>query len=1260
MAEELRNIKDDASNDYLLSRQVAHEFNSPGTTAFINSFSRQMQEPPKGQMAEQRFRETQKGQPKEETEAELTKQTEDPYLDPVSAAAGGFGGAGVMSLKQGMKLMPALGRAITAGVVGGIADYPIGAATEVIEEKHPALALPFNVITGLVSGATLESAIEKGVIKALGKAADSDTIRRVVSDMKLRLSDETGTLTFKDLPVNKKLSKLSIEQLKENPDVYWHGSPSGELKGSETGLHVGTYQAAKEALEARIGIPANGEWDGTKEYGKTLIAGRKTLEKLDPKGYNKTGFNASPPDEDYYPTGAAKYSDRTTVSLKSKPNIVPVNIKGEMSDVTHEDFKASGYMKRQLKKGTAKKGYFYKNVSEDEGSTSAVLPSAEHLEIIRPEQEKIIKSVINSLNDTINNEIGAVGDIKEIRKRLEDATDVKAELSKIQAEQAKDTAKKVLVSIGRQPDTSAKAEAGMLHVANIEDLALKDKAININLARIESEDDIKKVLTRVSEIYQTEIQTARRGVRPNEMTKRTANLLGMTPEDLLQRRRGQAFNAEEALAARRVLVSSAENIHGLAQKVKTLDATDEDKFAFRRALNVHYAIQAQVSGMTAEAGRALQQFNIKATSSEGRTQAIKEFLGHLPGDVTIEKMADAISTIDSVEGVTKAIPQMLRATTKDMFLEAWINGLLSGPHTHAINSLSNSLNAVWQVPERYLAALWGRVLPGEQVIKETEALHQAYGLVEGFKDGIKAFAQVAKTGMGTDEFTKLEASRYRAITAENVRRLPAIKKLAPNALQEGGVAAKAVDFMGETIRLPGRFLMAEDELFKSVGYRMELRAQAFRMASQEGLTGQARAGRMAEILRDPEGLAPNVHLAAIDASRYATFTNPLESKLLGALSQSKNPVIKLIVPFVRTPTNILKYAFDRTPFAMASSRIRADINAGGARRDLALARISMGSMLMGTAAVMAAEGRITGGGPSDPKLQANLRRQGWQPYSIKIGDKYVQYGRLEPLGMLFGLAGDFAEITGLAGEELTPEAENLASAIVMSISKNVTSKTWLRGISEAVQAMDDPDRYGNRYIQNYARSLVPSIIAQAERTIDPEMEAVYGMVDSIKSRIPGYSSDLKPRRDLWGDPISTQWGTGKRTWAEIAYQTVSPIYISEGKPSAIDKELTRMKIGLSKPQRKQSIAGVPMELTHELYDEFIQLSTKNVLNGKDLKEFLNEFVKSPDYKQMSDERKGEEIRDIMTRARNIAKNKMIGKYPQLIDIATSWKQRLAQ
>lgn len=175
-----------------------------------------------------------------------------------------------------------------------------------------------------------------------------------------------------------------VQLLKEDPDVVWHGSPSGDLRGAKNGLHVGTYKAAEEALNSRIGIPADGQpWDGTREYGKTLLAGQKTLLKMDPQGFNATGANTGVPMEDYYPTGSAAFSDGSKVTMNAKPEIKPYKITGPMVnspvDNLYADDQANARMSQQVTRGTAKRGYFYVNTGEDTNNVSAVVPNGKHL-----------------------------------------------------------------------------------------------------------------------------------------------------------------------------------------------------------------------------------------------------------------------------------------------------------------------------------------------------------------------------------------------------------------------------------------------------------------------------------------------------------------------------------------------------------------------------------------------------------------------------------------------------------------------------------------------------------------------------------------------------------------------------------------------------------------------------------------------------------------------------------------------------------------
>lgn len=192
-----------------------------------------------------------------------------------------------------------------------------------------------------------------------------------------------------------RFAQLSREQFGSLPGTYWHGTPYGGAtdKPGLTGVHVGTRHAAREALNARIGHRADGEdWSGSSEYGKTLLAGKESLRRLGrhASGYSAGERDAPLPDEDHYPrpysemqaarrqTAAGGYA----APITARPTMYPVRIVGPMSNSPqrpHEDFKANGYMAGQIKRGTAKRGYFYTNIGEDTGSISATVPSHAHL-----------------------------------------------------------------------------------------------------------------------------------------------------------------------------------------------------------------------------------------------------------------------------------------------------------------------------------------------------------------------------------------------------------------------------------------------------------------------------------------------------------------------------------------------------------------------------------------------------------------------------------------------------------------------------------------------------------------------------------------------------------------------------------------------------------------------------------------------------------------------------------------------------------------
>ena len=176
-----------------------------------------------------------------------------------------------------------------------------------------------------------------------------------------------------------KLKNL-INEIIYDYGIWYHGSPSGDLRGGITGLHLGTFRAAKQALEARIGIPVEGEWDGNREYGKTLLCGKNTLKQ---KKIFPTGFNCDVSNDDFYPTESPNHTPYLLLTMK--PAIKKYKILCPLTNtknIPYYDETANKYMYKAKKRGNAKMGYYYVNAGEDAGSISVVVPNGSCLKEI--------------------------------------------------------------------------------------------------------------------------------------------------------------------------------------------------------------------------------------------------------------------------------------------------------------------------------------------------------------------------------------------------------------------------------------------------------------------------------------------------------------------------------------------------------------------------------------------------------------------------------------------------------------------------------------------------------------------------------------------------------------------------------------------------------------------------------------------------------------------------------------------------------------
>ncbi len=787
--------------------------------------------------------------------------------------------------------------------------------------------------------------------------------------------------------------------------------------------------------------------------------------------------------------------------------------------------------------------------------------------------------------------------------------------------------------------------------------AVEKPEVFINFARIDAPQDVKTAIQQMADLNAGAIDEARRGVQTFEQTKLNANQIDAW-KVLQTRRTGEPFNAETALAARQLWATSGDRLTQLAQMASEAPS-EANLFAFRKMLSVHHAIQQEVIAARTETARALSSWRIPAGASKERLVNIEAILAQNGGSEVSRELASRVAALGKagmVKEMTEVVERTAYAKTRDAVLEGWINGLLSNIPTHIVNTMSNSLTISMRMAERAVGGKIARLLGDENSVAAGEAAQQWFGLTQGMKDAFRYAYKSAKTGESGFGIGKLETARQGSITSEAF------------GLSSSGWLGRSTDMIGSVIRIPGRALTAEDEFFKTLGYRMELNAQALRQATGEVNAGQlAGTGikqRIAELIQSPP---ENLRLAAIDAATYQTFTNT-PGKLAQHIGQitSEYPALKVILPFTRTPANILRFTFERTPLAPLMSQFRQNIAAGGPRRDLALAQMAIGTTAMMTAADMAMNGQVSGSGPADRGTKAAMARQGWQPYSMKIGKRWYAYNRLDPVGSLFGMSADVVDTLKNAQHEAVDDAdtEKLAVATAMAIAGNMVNKTYLSGLSSIFEAMADPQQYSEATIQRMVGSVVPALAANVARQMDPYQRQVYSMLDQLKARTPGLSKDLPPRLNLWGEPLTYESGLGK------AYDFFSPVYTKEGSEEPIDAELLRLESNINMPRKRTSFNGVTVDLTQypKAYSRYVELAGNELKHpawGLGAKDLLNQIVSgehplSAVYRIRSDGPDGGKdiyIKDILRQYQDLARTQLLEEFPDIADQVGVKKER---
>lgn len=664
---------------------------------------------------------------------------------------------------------------------------------------------------------------------------------------------------------------------------------------------------------------------------------------------------------------------------------------------------------------------------------------------------------------------------------------------------------------------------------------------------------------------EADIEARRRGVVTLEEQRRLARLIGIEGSDgkvdnVFSRKIGKAFNAEEIIAMTDHVSDRLKSVLEQQAQITSGQANDIQRAEFVQNIADLQNTFGALAGARAESGRALaaqrrQVFDYR------QAQHILEGIGGVQG---ADDLALALNKAIQSGGVANA-SKLIANRKPGLFDYYYRAALLSGVRTHAVNILSNTMTLGNEMIERGIAAGVGG----------------AKRLATGGKSGETLFAEPLDLLIGSAKgMNKAGVAAYDAFKSGESPILGVGKA-------ESGVGIRPTQGSAEkAFSLPYRALGAEDAWFATLNYEGELRTLARHQAMADRKSGAISQNtklsqRIEQLVQNP---TPEMIEKAGEHARTNTFNNKAGAFAQAIMSaKAKAPWLNIIVPFVRTPANIVKFGLKRTPLAPAFADVRADIKAGGTKQERAIARVLWGTSVMIGAGALAQAGYITGAGPEDKEEKAALMATGWRPYSIKAGDTYHEYSRLDPFAQWLSMAADLATT-----DYQHKDAGDIAAGLLGSFANATINKTYMQGLSNFSEFLSDPKRNGSWYLQQQAGTLAQpfTLLSNIASENDPYGRETNSVLDAIKYRVPGLRQDLPAKLDHFGEPVPN------RTYPGGPLSIAAPIAQSKETADPVRLEAARIGWAPGKTQDHFTIKKQRYNLSDEQMSEFNELAGK--------------------------------------------------------------------
>jgi hypothetical protein len=581
--------------------------------------------------------------------------------------------------------------------------------------------------------------------------------------------------------------------------------------------------------------------------------------------------------------------------------------------------------------------------------------------------------------------------------------------------------------------------------------------------------------------------------------------------------------------------------------------------------------------------------------------------------------------------------------------EYYVNSLISGLGTPVVNVYSAFFKGAIAPWERMIESVVERGAEGKTI---REGLSMFPALVTSFAEAWRFAGRGFLNGAPLD-LTYAVGSKDVNKFLENFRtKAIGTGKITTNA--DGTVTyiepSKPAEALGELVRLPTRVSVAVDEFSKAFFRRMEINALKYRYAygmsddqfrklnmrdnldatpEEIAAARQALVSKLQAIDFQDENWMTKMRLAGLEkeASTITQFAkeNTFQAdlgKVGNTLTKLRNdyPLLSFVIPFIKTPINITKDFFRYTPGSALAYAGTDKFSNVVAKNLMGLATIS--------SIIGLYESDIITGHHSD-KERATKEAAGIPEMSIKIGNQWYDYSRIEPVSSTLGFTLDvMSRYKDLVREGKDTEANKLLSGFMSVMRDNLVEKTFLAGIANFVMAATDAERYGPQILNNTVGSLVPAVVGSVARLQDPVNKEVDSAVASLMNRIPGLREELPTKFDILGQPKTVAPGQVLGLASREAEQT--PVQQLLDNPYVnirpVTKRLYGMELDAEQLSRLRQLTGEAVERTlaprvdalNRIEDPRVRATRieKIVEKAREAgrKQFMSENIRNPEFR----------------------------------------------